>query len=187
MHGSGEPSDWVRRWAHLIRPQGTVLDVACGGGRHVRWLAAQGFVLTGVDRDGTALATLGAVAETVAADIEHAAWPLKERRFDAVVVTNYLWRELLPTIVQSLNPGGVLIFETFADGQQSVGRPSRPDFLLRQGELLRATETLRLVAFEEGFIEAPARYVQRVVAVAEAAGTVLARYTLATCTAGMGA
>ena len=178
MHGSGEPSDWVRRWAHLIRPQGTVLDVACGGGRHVRWLAAQGFVLTGVDRDGAALATLGTVAETVEADIEHAAKALAERRFDAVVVTNYLWRELLPTIVQSLSPGGVLIYETFADGQQSVGRPSRPDFLLQRGELLRATETLRLVAFEDGFIDMPARYVQRVVAVAETAGLALACYPL---------
>ncbi len=178
MHGSGEASDWVQRWVHLIRPQGTVLDVACGGGRHVRWLAARGFVLTGVDRDGAALAALGAVAEIIEADIEHAAWPLAERRFDAVVVTNYLWRALLPTIVQSLNPGGVLIYETFADGHQNVGRPSRPDFLLRRGELLQVTQSLRVVAFEEGFIEEPARYVQRVVAVAETAGVVAARYAL---------
>jgi len=165
MHGSGAPSPWVVRWAHLIAPGGTVLDVACGSGRHLRWLAAQGFRVTGVDRDAAALAGLGGVGETVVADLENGPWPLAGRRFDAVVVTNYLWRPLLPTIVDSVAPGGVLLYETFACGNETVGRPARPDFLLRPGELLSACTPLRVVAYEDGFLDGPARFVQRITAV----------------------
>lgn len=174
-----EASPWVQRFAGLIRPAGTVLDLACGSGRHVRWLHAQGFGVTGVDRDSEALAALSEMAEVVVADVENGPWPLAGRRFDAVIVTNYLWRPLLPTIVASLAEGGVLIYETFADGQQTVGRPSRPDFLLRPGELWAAAAGLRIVAFEDGFVQDPARFVQRIAAVAEpSAGGAPARYAL---------
>ncbi len=140
MHGPGlPPSDWVQRWAPLVRAGGSVLDVACGSGRHLRWLAGLGFAVTGVDRDGAALAPLRGLGEIVVADLEGAAWPLPGRRFDAVLVTNYLWRALLPVLCESLAEGGVFIYETFADGQQTVGRPSRPEFLLQPGELLAAT------------------------------------------------
>jgi len=159
------PSDWVRRWAPLIAPGGTVLDVACGSGRHLRWLAAQGFAVTGVDRDAAALAPLEALGETIVADIEAGPWPLAGRRFDAVVVTNYLWRALLPVLRQSLAEGGVLVCETFAHGQQTIGRPSRADFLLQPGELLAAAQGLRIVAFEDGYLDGPPRFVQRIVAV----------------------
>ena len=144
-----------------------MLDVACGGGRHVRWLAGQGFRVTGVDRDEAAVAPLREVAEIVLADIENGAWPLAGRRFDAVVVTNYLWRPLLPTLQQSLAEGGVLIFETFGHGQQHIGKPSRPDFLLQPGELLATFEGLRVVAFEDGFEATTPRFVQRLAAVRE--------------------
>ncbi|HSQ70995.1 MAG TPA: class I SAM-dependent methyltransferase [Rubrivivax sp.] len=154
----------------MIRPGGAVLDVACGSGRHVRWLAAQGFAVTGVDRKAEAVAPLRAVAEIVVADIEDGPWPLPGRRFDAVVVTNYLWRPLWPALRAALAPGGVLIYETFAHGQQLIGKPQRPEFLLQPGELLRACAGLRVVAFEDGFDTAPARYVQRIAAVAEPAG-----------------
>ena len=168
------PSPWLQRWAHLIAPGGTVLDVACGSGRHLRWLAAQGFQLTGVDRDAAALDALrmagGDATELVWADIESGPWPFAGRRFDAVVVTNYLWRALLPTLLQSLNEGGVLIYETFADGNQRVGKPSRPDFLLQDGELLRAAEGLRVVGYEHGYLDAPPRFVQRIAAVARVEG-----------------
>jgi hypothetical protein len=103
----------------------------------------------------------------IVADVENAAWPLPGRRFDAVVVTNYLWRELLPTLVDSVDAGGVLIYETFAAGNQTVGKPSNPNFLLREGELLVATRGLRVVAFEDGFLSDPERFVQRIVAVRE--------------------
>lgn len=167
----GSPSDWVQRWAPLIRPGGTVLDLACGSGRHLRWLVAQGWALTGVDRDEAAVAPLRALADIVVADIEHGPWPLPGRRFDAVVVTNYLWRPLLPTLLDSVAPGGLLIYETFADGQQTVGRPSRADFLLQPGELLQACAGWRVVAYEDGFLEQPDRFVQRIAAVRPAAAT----------------
>ena len=179
-HVTAAPSAWVRRWVHLLQPGGTVLDLACGSGRHVRWLAAQGFGVTGVDRDAAALALLRDDAELIVADLEGGSWPLEGRRFDAVVVTNYLWRPLLPRLVQALAPGGVLVYETFADGQQTLGKPSNPEFLLRTGELLGAFPGLRIVAFEDGFEIEPPRFVQRVVAVAEALAQGLpARYALA--------
>jgi SAM-dependent methyltransferase len=166
MHGPGlPPSDWVRRWAPLVRAGGSVLDVACGSGRHLRWLAGQGFALTGIDRDEAALAPLRGLGEIIVADLEGAPWPLPGRSFDAVLVTNYLWRELLSVLCESLADGGVLIYETFADGQQTVGRPSRPEFLLQPGELLAAAAGLRVVAYEDGFLDGPPRFVQRIAAV----------------------
>lgn len=177
--GGVAPSPWVRRFAGLIRPGGAVLDLACGSGRHVRWLAGQGFAVTGVDRDAAAVAPLRALADIVVADIETGPWPLPGRLFDAVVVTNYLWRPLLPHLNTALAEDGVLIYETFADGQQTVGKPSRPEFLLRNGELLQAFASLRVVAFEDGFESEPARYLQRIVAVHRAlAGTEPQRYGL---------
>jgi SAM-dependent methyltransferase len=169
-HTSATPSDWVRRWAHLIpdRPGGArVLDLACGHGRHTRWLARQGCHVTAVDRDADALATLADLAplvQTVQADIESGPWPLEGRAFDAVVVTNYLWRPLWPRILDSVGPGGVLVYETFTHGNASVGKPSRPDFLLQPGELLQACAGLRVVAYEDGYLDDPPRYVQRIAA-----------------------
>ena len=183
------PSPWVRRWSHLVAPGATVLDVACGAGRHVRWFAARGARVTGVDRDAAALDRLrdalaadgaGDSAELVAADLENAPWPLAGRRFGAVVVARYLWRPLLPTLVASVDASGVLLYETFARGQETVGRPSRADFLLAPGELLAAAAAagLRVVAYEDGFLDAPPRFVQRIAAVREAASPLPARYLL---------
>jgi len=168
-HGLEAPSAWVQRWSHLVRPGGTVLDVACGHGRHLKWFAARGHAVTGVDRSPDAIAAVASLGEAVLADIENGPWPLVQdgqpRPFDAVVVTNYLWRALLPVIRQSLAPGGVLLYETFAIGNETVGKPSRPDFLLQPGELLREFADLRVVAYEDGFIAQPARFVQRIAAV----------------------
>jgi SAM-dependent methyltransferase len=159
----------VRRWAPLIRRSGTVLDVACGSGRHSRWLHAQGLAVTGVDRDAAAVAPLRDIGRIVVADIETAAWPLAGETFDAVVVTNYLWRPLLSTIVASVAPGGVLIYETFAAGNEAFGKPSNPDFLLHPGELLWACAALQVVAYEDGVLDGPPRRVQRIAARRQAA------------------
>lgn len=164
MHGTGAPSTWVTRWAPLIRPSGQVLDLACGAGRHLRWLAQQGHAVTGVDRDAAALTGLTDIAEVIEADLECAPWPLPGRQFDAVVVTNYLWRPLLPAIVAAVAPGGLLIYETFAVGHETVGRPARPDFLLRPGELLATCNGLHVLGYEDGFLDEPARFVQRIAA-----------------------
>ena len=168
-HGLEAPSAWVQRWSHLVRPGGTVLDVACGHGRHMQWFATRGHPVTGVDRSPEAIAAVASLGEAVQADIENGPWPLMQdgqpRQFDAVVVTNYLWRALLPVIRQSLAPGGVLLYETFTLGNETVGKPSRPDFLLQPGELLRAFSDLRVVAYENGFIAQPERFVQRIAAI----------------------
>lgn len=142
-----------------------MLDVACGSGRHVRLLAQMGFGVTGVDRDSAAVEPLAGIAEIVVADIENAPWPLAGRRFDAVVVTNYLCRALLSTLHESLADGGLLIYETFADGHQHIGRPSRPTFLLERGELLVGFAGLHVLAFEDGLLADPPRRVQRLAAV----------------------
>jgi SAM-dependent methyltransferase len=180
-HGSQAPSEWVRRWSHLLAPHATVLDVACGRGRHLRWFAALGHRVTGVDRDAEAIAMLDGVDGGIRvelADIENGPWPFEGQTFGGVVVTHYLWRPLMPTIVASVAPGGVLIYETFAAGNETVGKPSRPDFLLRPGELLDACADLRVVAYEDGFIDSPPRFVQRIAAVREAPGIEKPRYTL---------
>ena len=169
-HAGLAPSAWVQRFAPLMAAGGNVLDLACGSGRHVRWLAAQGFQVTGVDRDAAAVAPLKALAEIVVADIENGPWPLPGRRFDGIVITHYLWRALWPDIFAALADGGVFVHETFADGQQHIGKPSRPEFLLQPGELLQACAGLRVVAFEDGFEAEPARFVQRIVAVKEPPG-----------------
>ena len=166
-HSGLEASPWVRRWSHLVPANGQVLDVACGSGRHVRWFAQRSARVTAVDRDAAAVEPLRAIAQVVVADIEGAAWPLPGRRFDAVVCTNYLWRALLPTLIDSVADDGVLIYETFAVGNETVGKPSNPAFLLRQAEVLDAVGTLRVIGYEDGFADAPARFVQRIVAVRE--------------------
>ncbi len=178
MHGTEAPSAWVQRWSHLVPAGSPVLDVACGAGRHMRWFAARGHPVTGVDRSAQALAAAQGAGECVLADIESGPWPFEGRPFGGVVVTNYLWRALMPAIVASVAPGGVLVYETFAAGNETVGKPSRPDFLLQPGELLRACAGLRVVAYEDGFIDAPARYVQRIAAVREIPGTAAARFSL---------
>ena len=168
-HASAAPSEWVVRWSHLLAPGTTVLDVACGSGRHMQWFAGRGHAVTGVDRSPEALATAGAFGGTVMADIEAGPWPFSGQAFGAVVVTNYLWRARMADIVAAVAPGGVLLCETFAAGNETVGKPSRPDFLLQPGELLAACAGLRVVAYEDGFVAEPARFVQRIAAVRPAA------------------
>jgi SAM-dependent methyltransferase len=177
MHGSEPPSAWVQRWSHLVAERGVVLDVACGQGRHARWFYERNHPVALVDRAQAAIESIAIPApacEAVVADIETGPWPFAGRQFAAVVVTNYLWRPLLPTLLDSLAPGGVLIYETFTQGNESVGKPARPEFLLRTGELLEVCKGLRVVAFEDGFQDAAPgrlpRFIQRIAAVREAAG-----------------
>ena len=174
-HEIDSPSAWVRRWAALIRPGGRVLDVACGRGRHLRFLKSQGFSVVGVDRDEAALGVSKGVAgvELHVADIESGPWPFPPGGFDAVVVTNYLHRPLFRNLIDALLPGGVLIYETFAQGNERYGRPSNPEFLLRPSELLHSLEPLAIVAFEQGLVSVPKpAAVQRVCAVSGDPGAV---------------
>ena len=167
-HEIDSPSPWVCRWAGLIRRGGRVLDVACGQGRHLRYLRSLGLAVIGVDRDQRPLAALKGLGgvEIHVADVEAGPWPFAPGGFDGVVVTNYLHRPLFPDLVGALRPGGVLIYETFAVGNERYGRPSNPEFLLRPNELLHSLEPLALIAFEQGLISAPKpKVIQRICAV----------------------
>lgn len=163
------PSDWVRRFAGLLPPGGNALDLACGGGRHARLLAASGRRVLAVDRDVEALAGLAACPgiEVLQADLEGGAWPLAGRRFAGIVVTNYLHRPLFPHLLAALEADGMLIYETFMLGNERFGRPSNPAFLLRPNELLEAfASCMQVVAFEQGEVAQPKpAVVQRLCAV----------------------
>lgn len=157
-------SPWILRHAPLVPAGGTVLDVACGGGRHSRLFLDRGHRVTAMDRD-VAQARLAEGAELVRADLEDGSpWPLAGRSFAAVVVTNYLWRPLFSHLLAALDPGGVLLYETFAAGNEAFGRPANPDHLLRRGELLELARGLSVVAYQDG-IEEGRKVVQRIAAV----------------------
>ncbi len=168
-HGGGAPSAWIQRFAHLIPAGGRVLDLACGRGRHARYLSQRGCSVLAVDRDATALEALAGTpgVDILRADLENAPWPLGGERFDGVVVTNYLHRPLLPLLSACLVPDGALLYETFMLGNERFGRPSNPDFLLQPGELWDAfSPVMQVVAFEQGLAgDPPVAAVQRLAAV----------------------
>ncbi len=166
-HGGEAPSAWVERWAPLIE-RGTVLDLACGAGRHAKFLLKRGLRVVAVDREPQSIPG----ARFVQADLEDGSpWPLPGERFAGIVVTNYLHRPLFLTLQDSLAPGGVLIYETFMLGNERYGKPSNPAFLLRPGELREAFRGLALRGFEEGLQEKPKpAMIQRLCAVRAASG-----------------
>ena len=160
MHAAiATASVWIQRYASLI-PDGEALDLACGGGRHARLLAGRGLAVTAVDRDPDALAlAAGPGIATLACDLEAdgAAWPFAAARYAGIVVTNYLHRPLMADLAASLRPDGILLYETFALGNEAYGKPTNPNFLLAPGELLAfaAAQGLRVLAYEEGLLAAP--------------------------------
>jgi SAM-dependent methyltransferase len=168
-HAAAPPSAWVGRFAALIRPQGRVLDLAASGGRHTALLRERGHQVVAVDRDVSALVAAFAddpACMIRAVDLEDgAAWALGQD-YDGIVVANYLHRPLFPALIAALAPDGLLIYETFAAGNERFGRPSNPDFLLHPGELLAAFGTaLTVIAFEQGVVDQPRpAVVQRIAA-----------------------
>ncbi len=158
MHGPDAPSPWVQRFAPLIAREANVLDVACGNGRHAKLFARRGCVVDAVDRDPACGELLAGEPNVrfLAADLEAGPWPYMGRRFDAIVVVNYLHRPLFPRLAAAVADGGVLIYETFAVGNERYGRPSNPDFLLQPRELLDVFGAhLHVLAFEDGVVDAP--------------------------------
>jgi SAM-dependent methyltransferase len=168
-HGPHTPSPWVERFLPGVRFGGRILDVACGGGRHLRLALRRGYHVIGVDRDLESVEDLRGRngVELVRADLEHGQpFPFAGELFDGVIVTNYLWRPIIPDIVAAVAPAGLLIYETFAVGNERFGRPSNTDFLLRPTELIEAVRPrLVPIAYEHVTLSAPPRNVQRIAAV----------------------
>ena len=163
------PSAWVQSHAGLLTARGRILDLATGSGRHARYFNGLGFLVTALDRDTSRLQDLATSGvEVVTADLEDGSpWPLGNRQFDGIVVTNYLHRPLFPHLAAALAPKGVLIYETFGIGNERFGKPSNPDFLLRRGELLEfaAVHGLQVLAYECGEVTEPKpAIIQRIVA-----------------------
>ncbi|MFT4513806.1 MAG: SAM-dependent methyltransferase [Planctomycetota bacterium] len=156
-HRLTAPEASIVAWAKALPATGSVLDVAAGGGRHAHWFAERGYAVTAIDRDTEALRNRPHEnIRVVTADLENAPWPLAGETFDVVVVVNYLWRELLPTLMRSVAVGGHLLYETFALGNERYGRPRNPDFLLRPDELrLAMPDTFDIVEFSQGEVGAP--------------------------------
>ncbi|CAN7266905.1 class I SAM-dependent methyltransferase [Massilia sp. LjRoot122] len=152
-------SPWVARFAPLAKA-GEALDLACGSGRHTRLLAARGMQVTALDRNPELLAPLaGPQVTTLQHDLEttDAVWPFAPGRFALIVVTNYLHRPLFAQLAAGLRPDGILIYETFAQGNQIYGKPSNPDFLLAPEELLGLARQggLQVLAYEDGHVDSP--------------------------------
>lgn len=153
MHLQDTPSAWFVRYSGLIGEDTSLLDVACGHGRHARFFAKRGVQVTAVDRDADALQAVATVpgVTTEHRDLEADAWPYARSSFGAVLVSNYLWRPTFSALLATIRTDGVLLYETFMDGNERYGKPSRPDFLLRSNELLTMTrDAFRVVAYEEG-------------------------------------
>jgi SAM-dependent methyltransferase len=150
LPSSQAPSPWILRFLPLIAAGGTALDLAAGTGRHSRLLLAQGLQVTALDREPDQQPDAPGLTK-IRADLEDGSpWPLPGRQFDLVLVTNYLHRPLLPHIIGAVAPTGLLLYETFAQGNERLGKPSNPDFLLRPGELAMAVAGhLEILAFED--------------------------------------
>jgi len=153
VHADEAPASWFVRHAALVQAGSTLLDVAAGRGRHARFFSARGVAVTAVDRDRDALAALRGVAGVTieVRDLEANAWPYPPESFDGVLVSNYLWRPALPSLLATVRPSGLLLYETFMIGQARYGRPSRTEFLLAVNELVeRCLPAFEIIAFEQG-------------------------------------
>ncbi|MGZ4975676.1 MAG: class I SAM-dependent methyltransferase [Methylobacter sp.] len=168
-----KPSFWIVKHAPLIPKAGRVLDLACGNGRHAIWLAEQGYQVEAIDRDAQVVSSMEGMdnINVFIVDLEAGDWPHSDRKYDGLIVSRYLYRPLLHTLPAMLNPGGVLIYETFMVGNERYGKPSNPDFLLQSDELLEVySPVLKIIAFEQGEETMPRPAVMQRICAAKKAG-----------------
>ena len=153
-----EPSRWLQKYSSLMPNSGPILDVAAGSGRHTVYLLDKGHIVVSIDRDVSRLAYLKNPHLSVAQvdlEVPHS-WPFKSGAFAGIIVTNYLHRPLFPRIIDALAAGGLLVYETFSQGNEKFGKPSNPDYLLEPGELLRVTlDHLHVIAYEDLTVHQP--------------------------------
>ncbi|MBI06025.1 MAG: SAM-dependent methyltransferase [Rhodospirillaceae bacterium] len=157
-HRHGRPSPWITRFASKIASGSKVLDLACGNGRHSRYLLRLGHTVTACDINISALTDIKDEArlEIIACDLENSPWPFGDRHFAAIIITNYLHRPLFPDVVATLAPAGLLLYETFAAGNEAFGRPRNPKYLLKRGELISGIlDNLTIIAYEDVTIDTP--------------------------------
>jgi SAM-dependent methyltransferase len=164
-----DASLWLKRFASTIPKGGLVLDLACGAGRHTAMLADMGYAVLAVDQDISAIQKLqNSSIQVRQLDLEGAVWPLEGQEFAGIVVSNYLYRPFLGKLPDMLQEDGVLIYETFAEGNGRFGKPSNPNFLLKTGELLTLAEysSLKVIAYEDIYVDQPKpAMIQRICAV----------------------
>ena len=162
------PSSWLQRHSSLIPHSGPILDIAAGSGRHTQYLLEKGHTVVSIDKDVSRLAQITSPRLSIArVDLETPKpWPFKNSAFAAVIVTNYLHRPLFPQIIKALALGGVLVYETFANGNEKFGKPANPDYLLKTGELIQLTlGRLHILAYEDLTVDQPRpAQIQRIVA-----------------------
>lgn len=169
---TGKPDPWVQKYAALI-PQGPVLDLACGKGRHGRYFLELGYSVTFIDKNISGVADLlpqgyssynKVNIRLIKHDMENnSPWPFHPNQFSGIVVTNYLYRPLLPQLITTLKPDGILIYKTFATGNEQFGKPKNPEFLLRENELRTAfNKQFREIAFFQGREMNPDRITQAI-------------------------
>tara|TARA_Y100001970_G_C14259923_1_gene879517 strand:+ start:15129 stop:15680 length:552 start_codon:yes stop_codon:yes gene_type:complete len=159
-----QPSEWVMRFSNYITPKSKVLDVACGSGRHSSLMLSLGHRVTSIDIDVSGLFYLKRQSNLriIETDLENKPWPLGKEKFQAIIVTNYLYRPLIPQLVNSLSTNGLLIYETFAKGNEVFGRPRNPKYLLDRGELISFfSDKLNIIAYEDLEVISPRKSVKQ--------------------------
>lgn len=129
-----EPIKLITDYAALA-PGKQALDIACGMGRHSKYLASLGFEVDALDISSVALEQLNDIPHIHAKEVDFDTYTLPKEKYDLIVCTYYLERKLFPQMIEALKPNGIILFETFLHHPDNERAPSNPAFMLKEGEL----------------------------------------------------